>query len=414
MSPPEPASPSTTTPLAGERWPASKVGLLLLAIVAVIIIGAALRAAAVVIVPLVLSFLIALMVAPVDHVVHERMPRRLKWLGHVAAMGVIIVVLAVFAGGVWVAAQRVVAQFPQISEELQAMAGLAGSGGGATSGSSSGAGTAAADIVDDMTGAQDTAADGGGDSQRLALPDFITQFRGAGGQLGSRMADWATGYATSILGSTGSALGSMVLIFFFVLLMLIEAPAWRTKVSRILASDERDRMLDSFSVIARQMRRYLLVRMILGLITGALYATWLWLFDVDLLIVWALLAFLLNFIPTLGSLLAGALPVIYALVQKDFSTALLIGAGILVIEQVMGNYVDPKVQGRQLSLSPLVVLVVLLIWGWVWGVAGALLAVPVTMSLVVMFAHVPRLRPVALFLSDERDYHGLDRIASSD
>jgi AI-2 transport protein TqsA len=413
MSRREAANSSTTTPLAGERWPASKVGLLLLGIVAVIMIGAALREAGVVIVPLVLSFLIALMVAPVDHVVHARMPRRLKWLGHVAAMGVIIVVLAAFAGGVWVAAQRVVAQFPQISEELQTMAGLAGTGVDATAGSG-GAGTEAADVVDDMTGVRDAATDDASDPERLALPEFVTQFRGAGGQLGSRLADWATGYATSILSSTGSALGSMVLIFFFVLLMLIEAPAWQTKVSRILAADERDRMLDSFSVIARQMRRYLLVRVILGLITGALYAAWLWLFDVDLLIVWALLAFLLNFIPTLGSLISGALPIIYALVQKDFSTALLVGAGILMIEQVMGNYVDPKVQGRQLSLSPLVVLVVLLVWGWVWGVAGALLAVPLTMSLVVMFAHVPRLRPVALFLSDERDYRGLDRMASSE
>jgi AI-2 transport protein TqsA len=164
-------------------------------------------------------------------------------------------------------------------------------------------------------------------------------------------------------------------------------------------------------IIADRLRRYLLARTILGVITAALNVAWLWIFGVDLLVVWALLAFLLNYIPTLGSLIAGLLSVAYAFVQKDFGTALAVDTGIFVIEQVMGNYVDPRVQGRQVSLSSVVVLITLLVWGWIWGIAGAILAVPITVAGMIICAHVRPLRPFALMLSNARDMEGLDRQA---
>jgi AI-2 transport protein TqsA len=130
---------------------------------------------------------------------------------------------------------------------------------------------------------------------------------------------------------------------------------------------------------------------------------WLYLFDVRLLPVWAILTLLLSFIPNLGSVLSGVLPTLYALVTKDFQTALLIGAGLFAIEQVVGNFIDPRLQGRQIAISPLVVLAAILIWGWIWGVAGALLAVPMTIAIMVACAQVPALRPLALILSDQTE-----------
>lgn len=84
---------------------------------------------------------------------------------------------------------------------------------------------------------------------------------------------------------------------------------------------------------------------------------------------------LLNYIPNLRSLVSGAVTMISAFLTKDPQTAALVGAGILAIEQVVGNHVDPRVQGRQVSVSPFVVLVALIFWGWIWRVAGANLAV---------------------------------------
>lgn len=361
----------------------------LLAAIAVVLAGWALHVMAVVFVPIAFAAFLALLVAPVDRWVAVRVSGRLRWLGYVAAMGVILVVLAGFLGSLWFAAQRVVNHLPDISSELPSLLSQAGTPDGAAQ--------------DDGSGSP-----GAG----RILSQLADVFYGAGGALTSRFQDYASQTAASVLRAAGATLGAMALVFFFTLLMLIETPRWRGKLAGLLTGSETRESFEAVGVIADRLRRYLLARTILGVLTALLYAGWLWMFGIDLLIVWALLAFLLNFVPTLGSLVAGMLPVVYAFVQKDFGTAALVGTGILVIEQIMGNFIDPRVQGRQVAISPLVVLVVLLVWGWIWGIPGTLLAVPVTIAMVITFAHVSALRPIALFLSDEQDLDGLDRIAS--
>ena len=141
---------------------------------------------------------------------------------------------------------------------------------------------------------------------------------------------------------------------------------------------------------------------------------WLWLFGLDLLMTWGLLAFLFNFIPAFGSAMTAILPIAYAAFTRDFGTAGLIAARLLVFEQVMGNYVNPKVQGRQVAISPLVILIALLGWGWMWGIAGAVLAVPITIAIMILCAHVDGLRSVALILSDKSDIAALDGMLGLD
>ena len=200
---------------------------------------------------------------------------------------------------------------------------------------------------------------------------------------------------------------ALVVIFFLTLLILIESRDWGRKISTITHWRTEWRLTESAEVIAQKVRAYLLIRGVLGLATAALYGLWLWFFGAGLIFVWALLTFLLNFIPTVGSIIAGLLPVIYIVATQDLGTAVAVGAGLLVIEQVMGNFIDPKVSGNRISVSPLVVLVGLLFWSWIWGIPGALLAAPVTVALVVLGAHVPILRPWALLLSDRTDMEGL-------
>ena len=93
----------------------------------------------------------------------------------------------------------------------------------------------------------------------------------------------------------------------------------------VLDDGGREKAMDSIGVIAAKLRRYLVARAVLGIVTAALYVGWLWIFGIDLLLVWGLLAFLLNFIPTLGSLIAGALPILYAFAPKDPGSALAVG-----------------------------------------------------------------------------------------
>jgi AI-2 transport protein TqsA len=276
-----------------------------------------------------------------------------------------------FVGSILIAAQQVTNQLPQDASGWNALVPEAG----------------AADLQD-ATG---------------LLPRVASIIASAGDSFLGRMAEWTVGYASTILGMTGTVLGGAVFVFFLTLMMLVEAPSWRDKLLHLAAPDSEDDALSAVREIAQRLRRYLLVRTVMGAVTALLYAGWLWLFGVELLFVWGLLAFVLNYIPTIGSLVAGIAPVIYAFLTRDPGTALFVGGGILVIEQVMGNYVDPRVQGSQVSISPLVVLVVLLFWVWIWGIAGAVLAVPITIAILIVSGHVTAMRPLAILLGDDPD-----------
>jgi AI-2 transport protein TqsA len=151
----------------------------------------------------------------------------------------------------------------------------------------------------------------------------------------------------------------------------------------------------------------------MGVLTAALYSVALWIAGLDLIWTWAVLTVVLSFVPTIGSVIAGALPTAYALLTRDLGTAAIVGLSLLAIEQVIGNFVDPRVSGDQVKLSPLVVLIALLVWTWVWGAPGAILAVPMTLALVVLGARIEPLRPLALMMTDEGDMDGLDEAATA-
>ena len=371
--------------------------LTLLAILTAVMLLAVLRLAASIAVPVVFSIFLALLVFPVDHAIARRMPRRLSWLGHAAAMALILVLLGALTLALWFTARQVAGEMPSEAGGVGALldqAVTAIAGDDAASPSSAPREAPLADL---------TSGDG-------PLSGLSGMLGGLGNEVVQMGMDWATGLARGMLGAAGGLAGGLVLVFFLTLLMLLEAAQWRDKSSSALPREADRRALSSVSAIAARLRRYMIARTVLGVLTAAAYTLWLWFSGVDLLIVWAVLAFALNYIPTLGSIISGVVPVAYAFLTRDFGTAILAGAGILVIEQVIGNFIDPRVQGRTVSLSPLVVLVALLVWTWMWGIAGMLLAVPMTIAALVIFAHVPALRPLALFLSNETDFSGLDRV----
>lgn len=365
-----------------------------LAAITAILAGWALRALAPVVIPVVFAFFLALLVSPIDRWGMRHAPHRLRWLGHVAAMGAILAAILVFVGSIWLAAEQAAAQLPFDAETVADLMPAPASGDGN-------------DATPEAPGDSGAAEEAGGN----ILDRLGARFGSAGSSLLGRVAERAAGFATTILTTAGSILGGAVLVFFLTLLMLIERPRWRKKFLAVTGSRGHGG-LDPFAVVAARVRAYLWARTLLGAVTGVLYALWLWAFGVDLLFVWFVLAFLLNYIPTIGSLIAGGLASGYAFLTKDFGTAAFASAGILVIEQVIGNFIDPRVQGRQVSLSPLIILIALLFWGWIWGVAGAFLAVPMTTVILILSARIDALRPLALLLSDETDAEGLDEVTT--
>jgi len=193
------------------------------------------------------------------------------------------------------------------------------------------------------------------------------------------------------------ALGSKaLLVALLVLFMLVEVGPWRTKMAYVLHKPTLD--LPRFARAAREVQTYLVVKSGLSVVTGGLCGGWVFICGVDFPLLWGLLAFFLNYIPTLGMFIATIPPVVVALIQFGPGSAILVLAGYLVINFTLGNFVEPRIMGRALGLSPLVVFLSMVFWGLLWGPIGALVAVPLTMVIKILLASTEDLRWAAVLL----------------
>ena len=359
----------------------------LLTIIAVVLIGAALHVLAAVAIPVVMAFFVALIAAPLDSGIRARLPASLGWMGQVGAVLAVLAVLGVFAGAIGLAGAQAATVLDDLPTGVMSAIADAASGEDAQVAADAGAALEAT--------AADRAAETGNDPQILGFS--ISRIAGMiGGQAVGMMAT----VAKLVAASTGTLISGLILIVLLMAMMLAERGRWQRLLTDRLTSRVEGEVEDALAQIAHKLRIFIVTRAALGLVTAAFYGAWLWLFDVDLLLVWMLLAVLLNFIPTVGSIVAGSLPVLYAMVTKDPGTVAIIALGLFVLEQILGNVVDPLVQGKQVSVSPVVVLIGLLVWGWVWGITGTLLATPMTIVVLVVCAHIPATRTFALMLSD--------------
>lgn len=198
------------------------------------------------------------------------------------------------------------------------------------------------------------------------------------------------------LAGVASVLTLLTLVMLAMFFMLLEGPRLPDKVRTAMQHDLESR--GRTSQILRDVRRYLGVKTVVSVVTGVLVGLWLTLLKVDFPLLWGLLAFMLNYIPNLGSIVASLPPALLALIQHNPARALLVLGGFLVINVVLGNVVEPQIMGRRLGLSPLVVFLSLLFWGWVWGPFGALLSVPLTVSIRVLLEHSDRGKGIAVLL----------------
>lgn len=187
------------------------------------------------------------------------------------------------------------------------------------------------------------------------------------------------GLAGEVASRFGSALGNFLLVMVAVAFILLEAARFPDKLRAALG--DAGRGLAVFERFAAGVKQYLAIKSVMSLITGTLVALLLMALDVDYPFLWGSLAFLFNYIPNIGSFLAAIPACLLAYVVHGGGTALLAGAGYLVINMSIGNFIEPRLMGRSLGLSTLVVFVSLVFWGWVLGPLGMILSVPLTMIL---------------------------------
>lgn len=182
--------------------------------------------------------------------------------------------------------------------------------------------------------------------------------------------------AAGMLTGLSNTLTRVFLILLTVVFILLEASTFPQKLARAFG----ERSLDRFGTFSSNLRRYLGLKTAVSLVTGTLAGVWVAALGVDYPLLWALLAFLLNYIPSVGSIIAALPPILLCLVQFGPGRALAVALGYLAINLVMGNLIEPRLMGRGLGLSPLVVFISLLFWGFVFGPVGMLLSVPLTMT----------------------------------
>ncbi len=203
-------------------------------------------------------------------------------------------------------------------------------------------------------------------------------------------------FTGTILGGLGTLLSQAVLIFLTVAFILFETSSFPRKLEALhydLSNPETP-----VGLFLANVKKYLAIKTAASLATGLLIFLGLELFGLDYALLWGLLAFALNYIPSIGSIMAAAPPVVLALVQLNWRSALGVAALYLVVNSIIGNVIEPKYMGKGLGLSPLVVFLSLLFWGWVLGPVGMFLSVPLTMTAKIACDSSERTRPLGILL----------------
>jgi len=248
------------------------------------------------------------------------------------------------------------------------------------------------------------------------LPEYRAQFKGQFSWVSAQLAEYnikisnellseyfdpgaALGLAAKMLSGLGNVMANFFLILITVIFMLFEASSLPLKFHFALDDPQmRQKQIDRF---LSSVNHYIAIKTVVSIGTGITVSTMLWAFDLDFYFLWGVLAFILNYIPNIGSIIAAVPALSLAFLQLGAADAGFIGLGYMIINMVMGNVVEPRYLGKGLGLSTLVVFLSLIFWGWLLGTVGMLLSIPLTMIIKIALENSNEARWVSVLLSDD-------------
>jgi len=205
----------------------------------------------------------------------------------------------------------------------------------------------------------------------------------------------------NFLSQIQSFFSNFILIIFAIIFLLLEASSMPKKIGIIFSvSDADPSYLNAFTY---GVQRYLGIKTVVSIFTGIIVSIFTYLVGLDFPMLWGLTAFMLNYVPTIGSLIAAVPAVALALIQLGGSQAIVVAVGYFIINFAIGGILEPRVMGKGLGLSTLVVFLSLVFWGWVFGPVGMLLSVPLTMTAKIACGFSDKTRSIAILLSDAAD-----------
>jgi len=208
------------------------------------------------------------------------------------------------------------------------------------------------------------------------------------------------GFLLSSLGPFFSFIALLFLIFIFLIFILAGRGNIKIKIEKSFNKERSSQIIDIIQKIDNQIQKYLAIKTIVSFVTGVLATVVLMIFGVDFAIVFGFFTFILNYVPNIGSIIATALPLTVAAFQFEtlwpaFWILIILGS----IQMIIGNFIEPRVMGEGLGLSTLVVLFFLFFWGWMWGIAGMILAVPTAATIKIVCDNIPPLSFVGELMS---------------
>jgi predicted PurR-regulated permease PerM len=346
----------------GKLMKRSNLMIGLLSVLVVFAVAAAFKVAHTVVIPLMIAWLLSYICGPVvNYLVHKKVP-----LGLSVLVVLVLVLFICYMGGVFLGGRLadVLAESPQFVSQLNM-------------------------IYQDSV-------------SNLDLPeDFLADVNWAQ-QLGPKLAALSGSVAVFM----GNFLGKLTLVLIFLVFMLLGKPYFKYKVTAAFPPDQATQFADITSSISKQIGQYLIVKVAISGTTGVLVWLTLSLLSVKFALTWGALAFFLNFIPSIGSILASIPPILLAIVQYYPSvwTPVITAVVLLLIQMTMGNVVEPKIMGDSLNLSPVVILLSLVFFGWMWGMVGALLSVPIAAAIKIVCENIEALKPISILMGSGKRF----------
>ncbi len=334
----------------------------LLSVLVVFAVATAFKAAQAVLVPLMIAWLLSYICGPVvNYLVHRKVPLGLS------VLAVLVLVLFVcYLGGLFLIGrvQSFVAEAPKYTSQLQAIY---------------------TDLMFNL-------------SERLDVPGNAFADINWAQEIGKRLVVFS--------GSLASFAGNLVMVLIFLVFMLLGKPYFKYKLAAAFPPDRAEKFSGVSASISAQIGQYLVVKVAISGTTGVLVWLGLTLLKVEFALTWGALAFFLNFIPSIGSILASIPPILLAVVQFYPSVWMPIFTGVvlLLIQMAMGNVVEPKIMGDSLNLSPVVILLSLVFFGWMWGIVGALLSVPIAAAIKIVCENIEALKPISILMGSGKSF----------
>jgi predicted PurR-regulated permease PerM len=219
------------------------------------------------------------------------------------------------------------------------------------------------------------------------------------GQLLKKLFD--IGILQGFFSSFSNLLSNFLIVMFFWVFMIMGKDKFeeRLKIAFAKSSVDTDKQIQA---INDQLQSYLIIKTLVSLATGITFTVILTIYGIDFALIWGLLAFVLNFIPNIGSLLATILPILIALLDFGFGfSSISLAALLFVTQNIFGNMLEPKFMGEKMDLSPVFILFSLIFWGWIWGIVGMFLAVPIASLVKILCSNIEALKPIAILMGSK-------------